>query len=306
MESRWTSKRAFRIIPDASTPKGLVHGVAAGTATIKATYVGYKYQVACQPQPCTGGCIATPVTDSGSSTCDVKPTVTIATQANSNPYVFVGTTDNTVTQYNTQLAVGIPNGGTYTWSVSPESVTITPNGTTDAYLPTFTGSTPSQSAGSTTETVNYTVNSEPANPASRAVTLRKFSSLTTPSTKSGCPDDPDAPSPGLGYLAKSTYNILSTPGAEQVQTGFGGMTVGETVTVTSVTPSTFKFTPVTQTGATTTASKIIDCQGIPSSTALPSNLVVCATQTMSVGGIQVRSNTLKYTNTSVNIVSTCP
>ena len=55
-----------------STTRGLLHAHAAGSATISASYSGIKYQVACQPQPCTGGCIATQTTDSGSSTCNVQ------------------------------------------------------------------------------------------------------------------------------------------------------------------------------------------------------------------------------------------
>jgi hypothetical protein len=238
--------------------------------------------------------------------------VQIKTQSNSNNFVFVGTTDSTVTQYNTQLAVGLPNGGKYSWSVSPESVTINPNNTTDAYLPTFTGNTPSASVGSTTETVKYyfPVNNTTYTADTRAITLRQFSALTTPSTQSGCPDYPGAPTiTSGGYLTEFTYNILTTPGAQQVQSGFSGMSVSETVTQTYVSPSNYQVTLNTgELAATGAKSQVFDCQGIPSppNPPLPSNLVVCATQTLSVGGIKVRTNTLEFTNTGVSIVSSCP
>jgi Big-like domain-containing protein len=67
----WSSSNTAVATMDGTT-KGLVHGVAAGAATITATYSGFIYQTACQPQPCNvGPCQATPVSKSGSGTCDV-------------------------------------------------------------------------------------------------------------------------------------------------------------------------------------------------------------------------------------------
>jgi hypothetical protein len=247
-----------------------------------------------------------------SSAGEQNYSVQIKTQTNSNNFVFVGTSDSTVTGYNTQLAVGLPNGGSYSWSSSPEAVTISPNNSTSAYLVTFTGSTASASVGSTTEAVKYYF--PPTNTTftkdTRAITLRQFSALTTPSTQSGCPDWPGAPTiTSGGYLTELTYYILTTPGAQQVQSGFSGMSVSETVTQTYVSPSNYKVTLNTgESGATGAKSQVFDCQGIPSppNPPLPSNLVICATQTLSVGGIKVRTNTLKFTNTGVSIVSSCP
>jgi hypothetical protein len=232
-------------------------------------------------------------------------TVSIANQSNSNNFVFVGTMDDTVTKYNTQVAAGDPTGGSYDWTVSPESVTISPNNSLDGYLVKFTGSTASASAGGTTETVTYTLNSASATDR-RAITLREFNGLTTPSTEGGCTDYSGVPPAGQGYLQELFYNILTSPGSQQVQTGFAQMGVAETSTVTYVNPSNYQFNPITGNGATTNESQVVDCLGIPSSSPLPSNLVVCARQTISVGGILVRTNTLKYTNTNVSIVSSCP
>ncbi|MEJ2010451.1 MAG: hypothetical protein P8Z30_20250, partial [Acidobacteriota bacterium] len=275
-----------------------------GSSTITATLSGVQYRPNCQPPPCHAPCLTNPY-QGGANTAANAVTVKIQNQSNSNNFVFVGTSDDTVTPYNSQLAVGIPDGGSYSWSVSPESVTITPNNSTNAYLPILTGLTPSTSVGSTTEKVKYTLGSAFAND-SRAITLREFSGLSTPSTKSGCPDDPDAPSPGLGYLEEFVYKIITDPGSQQVQSGFPNMKVQETANVISVTPSTFHFTPVTGKAGTDDSSQVDDCLGIPSSTTLPSTLVVCVAQTITVGGIQVRANKLKYTNTSVSIVSQCP
>jgi hypothetical protein len=247
-----------------------------------------------------------------SSAGEQNYSVQIKAQSNSNNFVFVGTSDSTVTKYNTQVAVGLPNGGKYSWSVSPESVTISPNNDTSSYLVTFTGNTPSASVGSTTETVKYyfPANNPTYTPDTRAITLRQFNALATPSTQSGCPDYPGAPTiTSGGYLTEFTYNILTTPGAQQVQSGFSGMSVAETVTQTYVSPSNYQVNLNTgELGVTGAASQVFDCQGIPSppNPPLPSNLVVCATQTLSVGGIKVRTNTLKFTNAGVSIVTSCP
>ena len=230
--------------------------------------------------------------------------VKIQTQSNSNNFVFVGA-DSSVNGYNTQLAVGLPNGGSYTWSVSPESVSISPNNSTEAYLPTFTGTTPSAAVGSTTEYVAYAYNSQTAHD-NRAITLRKFSALTAPSAKSGCPDYPSPPAAGQGYLQEFIYNILTNPASQLVQSGFPGISVSETVNVTYIAPQGTQVSPQTGGAPTSSASQIYDCLGIPSSTALPSNLVVCETQAIEVGGVQVRTNILKFTNTSVSIVASCP
>jgi hypothetical protein len=298
----WSSSNTSVVTMDTSV-NGQADAQSAGTATVTAqnTDCGYWYF---NPVSYTCECSDNNASGSGSTTANVV-SVSIKTQSNSNNFVFVGTTDSQVTQYNTQLAVGIPDGGSYSWSVSPESVTIVPNDSNSAYLPTFTGNTPSASVGSTTEYVTYTVNTKNAQD-NRAITLRKFNALATPSPVSGCPDDPNAPPPGQGYIEEFVYKIITIPGSELVQSGFPNMAVTETSNVTSVTPSNFQFTPVTGKGGTDDSSQVDDCLGIPSSTALPSNLVVCVAQTISVGGIQVRANTLKYTNTSVSIVSTCP
>lgn len=255
-----------------------------------------------------GACACTATTHTGTATGNVV-TVKIQTASNSNDFVFVGTTDSTVTGYNTQLAVGLPNGGTYSWATAPTNgISISPNNSTSASLVTFTGNTASGKAGDTTETVTYTypVTNGKSNTDNRAITLRIFNSLQLGTTKTGCPDDSSAPSAGKGYLEEFIYNIFTNPSSQQVESGFGDMNVAESVTVTSVTPSTYTFTPVTQDALTSSASQIYDCQGIPSSSALPSNLKVVATQTIKVGGILVRTNTLTYTNTSVTVASNGP
>jgi len=297
--SSWTSNNTPVIAMDSS-----VHyradGIAGGTANVTGSYTGCSMYDSNPDFDCP--CINS-TQRSSSSTADVV-TVKIQTQSNSNNYVFVGA-DSSVATYNTQFAVGIPNGGSYAWTVSPESVSISPNNSTNAYLVTFTGSTPSASVGSTTEHVTYTYSARSPSD-SRAITLRKFSALTTPSAKSGCPDYPNPPAAGQGYLQEFIYNILTNPGLQQVQSGFPGISVSEAVNVSYVAPQGTQVSLQTGGAPTSSTSQIYDCLGIPSSTALPSNLVVCETQTISVGGIQVRTNTLKFTNTSVSIVASCP
>ena len=282
---------------------GLIKGVSAGTAQVQAPYSGetYAFQGSyCNPNPLLPGDAICP--------SDVSQ-VTIQTGADYNPFAFVGTNDSSVTQYNLQAAVGYPNGGNYTWSATPQSVTFTNNYKTGSSV-TLTGSTPSSSVLGTTEQVKYTLTGYADAFDTRAITLREFNALTTPSQQNGCPDDQYAPQITTGgYLEEFTYNILTTPGTQQVQSGFPGMTVSETVQVNSVTPSNYQVSLTTgQAPSTSQASQVFDCLGIPSPSnpPLPANLVVCATQTISMGGIQVQTNKLKYTSTSVSIVSSCP
>lgn len=298
--SSWTSNNTPVIQMDA-TVHYRADAKSGGTATVSGGYTDC-FQFDTNPDldcPCI---TYHTYTASGGGTV---VTVKIQTQSNSNNYVFVGA-DSSVVPYNTQFAVGIPDGGSYAWSVSPESVSIAPNNSTNSYLVAFSGITPSGSIGSTTEKVIYTYASE-SNSDTRAITLRKFSALATPTTESGCPDFQGAPPPGLGYLEELKYGILTIPGSQVVQPGFSGITVAEVVTLNSVSPQGTQVNLNTgQPVPTSSASQATDCLSIPSSTALPSNLVVCATQTLSVGGVLVRTNKLKYTNTSVSIVTTCP
>ena len=292
----------------ATVSVGAVTCLAGGITAVRATWYDYTVASCMPPTTCTQCILTNAGYASGSGqVCAVQ--VSIQTQDNSRPFVFAGTNDSSVTAYNTQLAVGLPSGGKYLWSVAPETVTINPNNSTSAYLPTFTGNAASGSTGGTTETVQYTypVTNGVTASNNRSITLRQFNSLTTATTKSSYPGDPDAPSPGLGYLEEFVYNIVTKPGSEQVESGFPGMTVGENVSLTSVSPPGTQVNLNTgQPVPTSTATQIYDCLGIPSSTALPSNLVVCATNSISVGGISVGTLTLKYTNTAVSIVATCP
>jgi hypothetical protein len=62
----------------------------------------------------------------------IEYTVQIVNSDASRNFVFVGTSDPTVVNYNTQWAAGSPSSGKYSWSVSPEAVTINPNNSTNA------------------------------------------------------------------------------------------------------------------------------------------------------------------------------
>jgi hypothetical protein len=174
----------------------------------------------------------------------------------------------------------------------------------------MSGNTPSASVGSTTETVKYYY--PPTNTdfrsASRAITLRRFSALSVPAITNGCPlVDPPLPTYTYGYFKQYLYSIMTTPGNQTVEAGYDGMTVTETVTTTYNNHPEIPVNEDILPTATSAESQVYDCLGIGTSIApLPSNYLMCRTQTIKVGGILVRTQILKYTNTDVSIVGTCP
>jgi hypothetical protein len=232
----------------------------------------------------------------GNTPCSVAPTVQIV---GGNNFAFEST-DATVTQYNLEQAQGNPGGGQYSWSASPNRVSFS---NPSASLVTLTGTSPSTALLDTTLTVNYTYNQQPATPATRAITVRIFKFLQqSGSTQVILLNGPSQ----YGYDAYAYYNIFSNPGAQQVPSGFYGMTTLELVTINSVTPSGTTGTLHQGNGATNANSQILDDLSLISNATLPSNLHINASQDLAVGGIYVRSNTLDYYPSGPTITNNGP
>jgi hypothetical protein len=293
VSTSWSSTNTGVLTVNNVSPKGLMTGVGAGTASALA-----QGPTECRAWYMMGGVCQCSQSGSanGGTSCGVNPTVQIIGGNN----VAFESTDPTVTQYNLEQAQGNPAGGQYSWSASPNRVSFS---NPSASLVTLTGTSPSTALLDTTLTVNYTYNQQGATPATRAITVRIFKFLQqSGSTQVILLNGPSQ----YGYDAYAYYNIYSNPAAQQVPSGFYGMTTLELVTINSVTPSGTTVTLHQGNGATNANSQILDDLSLISNAALPSNLHINVSQDLAVGGIYVRSNTLDYYPSGPTITNNGP
>jgi hypothetical protein len=225
-----------------------------------------------------------------------------------NNFIFEGT-DPTVTPFNLQYVQGTPSNGTYSWSASTTSSyqpTILLNGSASPYSTTtsqitVTGNAPSSALLDTNLIVGYTVNGMQANPpATRAITVRIFRFLAQTGTIQVVPINGP---PKWGYTSFATYNVYTNPQDQVLQSGYGGISVLETVTITQ---DNFPVGLVQGTGATTASSEVLDQLAVTGTSPLPSNFSATADQYLSVGGFFVRHNTLSYTSTGPTVTNLGP
>ncbi len=231
---------------------------------------------------------------------DPIPTVVI------NPgfdFAFVGT-DPTVPRVARQ-AVGNPQGGTYSWSASNTKVSFdNPN----QEVVRLTGNSQSSSLLDTTLSVVYTVaNGIQSNADTRAVTVRVFKFLQ----QSGSTQNSfirDANGNATGYQASVIYNIKTQPGSQLLEPGFSGISVPETVTITSVAgvPPNISVNLITQTGATFPNSEIVDQFGFDLGSPLQPDFEIVANQGIFLAGIFVRNNTLTFRPSGLVVVNNGP
>jgi hypothetical protein len=265
---------------------GLARAVAAGTAGIKASFTDWVTDA---------GCLRHHVTYSSASSASVT-TVSIV---GGNNYIFEGS-DATVKQYNLEQAQGNPTGGQYSWSASNSRVSFD---NPAAALAKLTGTSPSTGLLDTLLTVNYTYNGQPATPATRYITVRIFRYLQqSGQTQVILLNGPSQ----YGYNAYAYYNIYTNPGGQLVASGFSGMATLESVTINSISPPNVIVTLHQGPGATNNNSQIVDDLSAISSSPFPQNLDIKASQTLSVGGIYVRSNSLDYTSSGPAITNNGP
>jgi len=216
-----------------------------------------------------------------------------------NNYVLWGSDPN-ILIFNEQQAAGTPSGGQYAWSASNSKVSFNSTG---AALVTLTAQSPSASLLDTQLIVNYTYNNFGATPATRYITVRIYKFLQ----QSGQVQVVLLNGPSqYGYNATAYYNIYTNPGGQSVPSDFSNVPIFETVTINSVTPSGYSVTLHQGAGATYADSEIHDNLSVVTTSPLPSNLDINASQDISVSGIYVRSNTLNYMATGPVITNNGP
>jgi hypothetical protein len=244
-------------------------------------------------------CSADDVTPTGS--VPVAPFVTISTPT---PFAFIGS-DPTIPSTPIQ-AIGHPNGGSFSWSLSPSNRASMAGANTDVV--SIKGVNPSSSVGDTSLAVTYNVGS--ASPQAHIpITIRVFELLSQIGRVSVLPVS-------NGYNAFVSYNVLTGPGKQILQPGFSGIVVTESVSTTSATINGVPLTPqqlaglilFTGTGATDANSEVGDRQDLQNKSggALPSGLDIILDQELFVGSFFVRENKIEKTPSTVVITNLGP
>ncbi|HZU42053.1 MAG TPA: hypothetical protein VE994_05230, partial [Terriglobales bacterium] len=280
--SHWNSNDTSVVTVDAV---GTHYGVAVGSTTSF---------VSAAPLPNSNIRLNCPNSMMGPSQggANVTPTVRITGASN---FAFVGN-DPTVPKV-LQQAVGNPTGGTYSWTASPTNRISFDNPSTDVVH--MAGINPSPTVGDTTLTVNYTLNNQSATPATLTATSRIFKFLVLRSTT------PAQLPPGTyGYDLRLTYDVYTNPGGQVLQPGYSGISVPETLSVTSTNiPG-----ATTHTGAGTTDanSEFTDRLALISNQPIPSDADEVDSQDIDVGGFFVRNNTVHFTATTVSVTNNGP
>src|SRR6202451_3738780 len=223
----------------------------------------------------------------------VPPSVTMSY----NPgFVYIGQGDPTVAQDNLMGGTGTPSGGTYQWSSTASGISFD-NTAGDPVHITATAYT--RGTNDNPITLSYTYNGAAAATTVK-ITQRIFKYLAGDSvillTSYNGPST-------YGYLYQATYNVFANPGGVQVTTGSGISTYENVTQISSNTSA----VPIIGQGGLNANSQLIDNPiKLLSTTPLPPGLSIIDSQTLGVGGIYVRTNTLTYSAAGVTVTSNGP
>jgi len=270
----------------ATLTSATLHTVAVGTATGSAQIQLQSIKMPACPQPI------------------YKPTQPICVgslgfSGTANNFIFVGTDPNILSAntYYLALASGTPTGGTYGGTSSDSSDTVTLAWVSSLNLEKATIQTKDQSTnvGDRTLTFTYTPPSCPALELTQNVTARQFAWVTNNSPGNTC-------SLGYGYLYNYVYTTYTHPDKAVVPAGVG-------LTNTLVTEN---FNPTTIACGNQPGNSSLDANSLFSDTievCSTSPLPTCSstnTQTISIAGYQVRTNSLTIANTGLTYTSQGP
>jgi len=251
---------------------------------------------------------------SGGGNIYVKPSITVTctpTDLALGPYPPPNTTSGSCT---TQVN---PSGGTFSWSVSKSTVTL--SSTSGASI-SYNSNSPSSSQGDTIVSVTYTKNGQSATAQSSPITTHNPTSLTVTSDAtnptgyscSGVSSVPCLANPGDGtcnantsacgyssYLRTRGYSVVDQLNQQFVSVGIFDANVSESLPFSSTCPN------ITLTTGANTSSTFPDSFHLCHTCCLPSGPGCTAqtapTQVISVNGLQVRSEAINWTCTSVSL-----
>jgi len=216
-----------------------------------------------------------------------------------NDFIFVGTDPNIVSAntYFLALASGTPSGGTYTGTSSNPSDTVTLTWEASLNLEKATIQTTVQSTqvGDRTLTFTYTPPScTAALPLTQTVTARQFAYLTNPNPSNQC-------TLGHGTNYSITYTTYTHPDRNPINSESN----------LSNTPVTESFNPSPLPCGTDSGNTILDANGlfvddVAQCSSKPLTCSATVSQYISVGGYQIRTNTLTFNSNGVSIVNDGP
>jgi hypothetical protein len=216
-----------------------------------------------------------------------------------NNFIFVGTDPNIVSAntYYLALASGTPTGGTYGGTSSDSKDTVTLTWVPSLGLEKATVQTGDQSAspGDRTLTFTYTPPSCAAFTLTQAVTARQFAWVTNGSSGNTC-------NLGYGYLYNYVYTTYTHPDKAVVPAGVG---LTNTLVTENFNPTTIACGNQPGNGSLDANSLFSDTIEVCSTSPLPA----CSstnTQTISIAGYQVRTNSLTIANTGLTYTSQGP
>ncbi len=258
-------------------------------------------------------CVETQRTRSDSGRCDV---VTVSITGCNPLHLALGPTAPPSTKTGTCNTTATPAGGSYSWTVNTNTVTLSPaGGSTD-----YTAANPSSSSGDTVITVTYTFSGKSARAQSPGITvhkptaLRVLSDSTDPSGRS-C-TVPCLANPGDGtcnasasncnynsYLRQRQYSVLDqfSPPNEFSSVGISAAAVTETIPTTTTCTNLSAPTP-----GSSLESVFSDSFWLCHTCCLPQgpgcSQQTNPVQTITVNGIDVRTETINWTCTGVTLV----
>jgi len=163
----WSSTNTSVFTLNNSSPKGLLTGVGVGSA-----FANAQGTTACRAWYMMGGyCNCSNYTQaSGGASCSVNPTVTVSC---SNLDLALGTGAPTTTS-GTCTATVNPGGGTYSWTKNKNTVNLA---NTSSATVIYSSALPSTVMGDTILTVTYTLNGRAASASSPGITVHRPTSL---------------------------------------------------------------------------------------------------------------------------------
>lgn len=274
----------------ATVSLGLVKAVAVGTAGIKASFTDWFTDASCQ---------RVHQTYSSTSSCDVTPTVSVS--CSPLDLALGPTAPSTTTIANCSTTVS-PAGGTYSWSVNTNEVTLSASGGGAS----VTAANQSSSKGDTVVSVTYTLNSQSATAKSAGITVHQPTSLyvqsdsTNPTGwsctvtclngQSGCSY--------TSYLRQRTYIVEDQFGSQFPSVGINNIRGVESYS--GLTSSCGASSVLTGTAPTSTFT---DQFHFCSTACLAggSGCTTSATQTITVNGFQVRTEGVTWTCSGVTL-----
>lgn len=294
--STWTSNYTnIATVTTTGSSRGLVNGISQGQVTVNG---------ADETEPWSGqSCGAPPAPcppDQGVSSSGNGAVFDVGVKAENGNYILVGSDSHiyatNLFQVTNQAQTGAPqpSGGTSsaTSGDSSDTVTQTEGPPNQLYEFRFQTADQSTTVGDRTLTFNYNLSSGAATSVQVKVTARKFAYLTNNTPSNAC-------TLGHGTSRMYVYTVNTHPDNQPLTPG-----------IAQGTPATESFNPVLTcgpiTGNTTLSVNSQITDNVTYCSTAPLTCSETSTQTISVGGYAIRTNTLQWGSSGVTYTNDGP